>query len=105
MKTITYLAFTAWISIAVSVLGTMYVMSKIRTEDATRFAARNIETLLHVNHLIDEAKLMEARAKLRVFLEAQPHIAQRCDYNVCVSPIPEDVTTAIQHAKLYLDDH
>jgi hypothetical protein len=98
MKTISYVALTAWICIAGTLYGTMWVMNKVRIEDSTLAAAENLDRLVEIDRLIKRGEVKEARDSLNYFIEFQIKVSQRCGYMECISPVKDHVSEAIENA-------
>lgn len=101
MKTISYVALTAWICIAGTLYGTMWVMNKIRIEDSTVAAAENINRLIEIDQQLKQGDITGARDSIGYFLDRQLRVAQSCDYKQCISPVKERVQESVNSAENY----
>ena len=102
MKTISYVALTAWICIAATLYGTMHVMNKIRIQDSTEAASENLNRLVEISGLIESGDVTAAGDSIERFIEFQLSVARLCDYNECISPVKDHVKDAIDHASQYM---
>lgn len=103
MKTISYIAFTAWISISFTAYFTLTVMNKIRVEDAASNAAKNIEIVLPILRSLETGNIDGSEKALRYFLERQTNVAGRCgEYGVCNRITPPKTEEIIEQGQNYL---
>lgn len=95
------MALTAWICIAGTLYGTMWVMNKIRIEDSAIAAADNLVRLIEIDMALKQGDISHARESIGYFIDHHLRVAQSCDYKQCISPVQEQVQRAINSAENY----